>query len=387
MGQRIPAMTHHQRFYLNGAFALAAICLSLPTAAAQPAPDRPPHLNRNVLDILPQAARLPENPAAAGELLTLTLTLNWSDPAGFEAFGQAFDDPASPDYRRVIGVDELSSRFSPTQAGYDAVMVYLEAQGFTLVQGSPDRLTITVTGTRAQAESAFAVHIGDYQIGNRRFHAIDSEPVLPAGLDTIVGSISGLSNLARPRMNASPSPATSASIAAAYNSAGLPPGINGAGQTIGLVEFDSYVASDVSNWLATVGLPASLINQVTISYVASTVAASGCAPGSGCGTTEVLLDIAAALDMAQASRVVVYIASASTDMITAVTAALNGVRTASGGSGGTVSLSWSACEKETTNATMDSMESLLKGYSYTGTTLFASTGDNGSTCVAPGSMI
>jgi hypothetical protein len=164
------------------------------------------------------------------------------------------------------------------------VLDWLNQNGFSLTQGSDNRLTLTVSGTRGQAEHAFGVTIDDYLMGTRQFHAIDTDPSIPAALAPWIRSVTGFSNLARPRPALSPQ-----TIAQAYNgtltpggalpgtgSGVLPPGINGAGQTIAVIEYDSFFPSDVSFWLAQVGLPATLINQVTTVPVSKGTSPSGC---------------------------------------------------------------------------------------------------------------
>ena len=80
----------------------------------------------------------------------------------------------------------------------------------------------------------------------------------------------------------------------------------------------------MSDWLASAGLPASLIKQVSRYPVNGGTGASGCNPSKpGCGTTEVLLDIAAALGMAPGAKVVVFDAPLGTDPLTVVNSAIS----------------------------------------------------------------
>ena len=73
-----------------------------------------------------------------------------------------------------------------------------EANDSALVEGSADRLTITVRGTRHLAERVFALHIHDYESGRRWFFANDSNPAIAAPLAQNIQGIIGLSNLAVP---------------------------------------------------------------------------------------------------------------------------------------------------------------------------------------------
>jgi hypothetical protein len=153
----------------------------------------------HVLPALAQAkAVLSQSKIAADEPLTLTLVLRRADQSGFERYLRDVYNPSSTNYRRFLTQSELSDRFGPSRDAYDGVLSYLQDHGFTLVKGSANRLTLTVRGTRAQAERTFAIHIGDYKIGDTTFYANDSNPQLPMALASRVRAVSGLSNLAKP---------------------------------------------------------------------------------------------------------------------------------------------------------------------------------------------
>ena len=156
--------------------------------------------------------------------------LNLSDQAGFEAFGKDFNDPNSPNFHKPITAADFTARFGPTQQAYDSVLAYLQQNGFTLAMGSSNRRTLTVAGTRAQAEAALT-SIGDYQLGSRAFCAIATDPAIPAEIAPLIGGVSGLSNLGLPSGPFTPlTPAScdglqrrSPDAAGSTNTGGLPP--------------------------------------------------------------------------------------------------------------------------------------------------------------------
>ena len=245
-----------------------------------------------------------------------------------------------------------------------------------------------MTGTRAQAQKAFNVAIGDYQLGTRTFHAVAGDPSVPGAVAPLIAAVAGLNNLAVPTPAFSPFPFTPNSIATAYNgtltaagktnSTGLPPGLDGKGQTIGLIEFDGFNYSDVSNWLSFAGLPSGLIKQVSATAINGGTGPSGCTQyQNGCGTTEVLLDIEAALGIAQGANIVVFDAPSGTDLADAINQAGNYLTY---GSGGTLSMSWNVCEDDISPSDESSIDSVLSDFTAWGITLFVATGDNGSTC-------
>jgi hypothetical protein len=130
--------------------------------------------------------------------LTLTVVLNRTDQQGFEAFLRGVQNAQSPSYRRYLRPGEQADHFGPSQPEYVAVLGWLRQNGFTLVEGSANRLTLTVSAARAQAENAFGIRIGDYQVGDKIFYANDREPAVPAKIAPYVQAVIGLSNLGKP---------------------------------------------------------------------------------------------------------------------------------------------------------------------------------------------
>src|SRR5262249_31694376 len=151
-----------------------------------------------VLEALKGANPLPPGPGADAEPVTLTIVLNRADQAGFDRYLRDVYDPQSANFRQFLDQRELAARFGPTQEAYDAVLDYLRQSGLQFVQGAPNRMTLTVRGTRAQTERTFKFAIRDYQMGNRQFYANDRDPLLPAELAREVQAIAGFSSAPAP---------------------------------------------------------------------------------------------------------------------------------------------------------------------------------------------
>src|SRR5439155_25393126 len=83
--------------------------------------------------------------------LTLTVVLNRTDQEGFDEFLRGVQDPQSPTYRHYLSPREQAERFGPSSQAYRAVLAWLRRNDFTLVEGSANRLTLTVRGTRESA--------------------------------------------------------------------------------------------------------------------------------------------------------------------------------------------------------------------------------------------
>ncbi len=145
---------------------------------------------------LTHAVSAPVPPPAT---LNLTLTLRRDDEAGFQTYLRDVYDPKSPDFHHFLSQAQIAERFGPSVRAYDEVADYLRAQNFSTVERSVNRLTLTVTAARNDAERTFDLRVGSYISDARTFYANDRDPALPAALASRVQAISGLSSLAQPR--------------------------------------------------------------------------------------------------------------------------------------------------------------------------------------------
>jgi subtilase family serine protease len=131
--------------------------------------------------------------------MTLTLTLNRDDQAGFERYLRDVYDRGSPNYLHFLTQAQLAGRFGPSARGYAELSEYLRARGFRVARRSKNRLTLTVSASRATVERVLQVEIHDFRMGDSVFYASTLDPALPRALAARVMAINGLSSLAQPR--------------------------------------------------------------------------------------------------------------------------------------------------------------------------------------------
>lgn len=400
------------RVTLFVAAALAALCAAFATnatvradaIAAQAAPSGRVALAGHVLQALTTATLdSSKSKAITGdEPLTLTVVLNRSDPDGFAAYLADVYDPASPAFRQFLTPTQVSDRFGPHQADYDAVKEYFTQYGFMVDVESANRMTVSVRGTRSNAANALAVEFGDYTIDQRKFFANATQPRLPAPLASRVHAVAGLNDLAAPQpLYAAIIMAfcnVSSYLSLYFNEAGRvaiylkclkdhkvsppagvlaapdppPPawqGVDGTGQKIGVVAFDTFQTSDVANYFALAGIPAAKISNVTSVHINGGAAA-------GPNQSEVLLDIALIMSNASGAQIAVYDAPIGSGG--SYQAVFNAMI-----SGGVtiISNSWAYCEDQTTLADVQSIEAILQTAAASGISAFSAAGDRGSTCL------
>lgn len=398
--------------------------------AAQSAELARTRLAGHMVEIPGAASVVAAKAGSADESLPITVTLRRTDPAGFEHYLSEVYNPASPQFRRFLTPAQVSDRFGPSVADYAEVRRYLAESGLAPVADSNNRMTLTVSATRSTIERALDITIKDYLLpataarAERRFHANASDPALPADIAARIEAISGLSNLARPARTQSavanssgvqpqialtrafckgfvsfafwaaqkPTPdeftkfcdslgQSSGSNGAGSGSAGgsiisvpqgvIPPWtqIDGSGQTIGLVQFDTFNPVDVADYLALLGLPGTLLNNLSEVHVNGGASA-------GPDQAEVLLDIDFIMPVARGAQLIVY--DAPFTGAGSFQAVFNRMLT---DGVDIISNSWAYCEDQTTLADVQGINSILASAAASGVSVFNAAGDSGTTCL------
>jgi hypothetical protein len=232
---------------------------------------------------------------------------------------QQIYDPASPNYHRYLTPEQFTERFGPTEQDYQALIDFVKANGLAVTGSHPGRVLLDVKGSVADIEKIFQLTMRVYQHPTeaRTFYAPDVEPSLDLAVPVL--NISGLNNYTVPHpkqlirrpsskaKNATPNDGsgpngeyTGYDFRAAYLPGGT--GLTGAGQVVGLLEFDGYYANDITMYETTNGLP-----SVTLANVLLDGFNGVPTTGANSGNNEVALDIEMAISMAPGlSKVIVY---------------------------------------------------------------------------------
>ncbi|MEI6605791.1 MAG: YDG domain-containing protein, partial [Verrucomicrobiota bacterium] len=265
------------------------------------------------------AALRPVDRPPAAQRLHLAISLPSRDPIGLKNLIEDLYNPASPNYQHYLTPAQFTEKFGPTEQDYQTVVDFTRANGLKVTSTHPNRLLLEVDGAIPDIETAFHVTLRNYQHPHegRKFYAPDTEPLLDLAVP--ISSISGLDNYSIPHPNhkikplnatASVTPNAGSAPGGAYGGgdfrAAYVPGttLTGAGQSVGLLQFDGYYASDIAAYKTQFGLPdVPLIN----------VAVNGGFPTPSTGNGEVCLDIEMVLAMAPGvSSIYVYMAPNST---------------------------------------------------------------------------
>ncbi|MGA2854770.1 MAG: protease pro-enzyme activation domain-containing protein, partial [Verrucomicrobiota bacterium] len=226
-------------------------------------------------------------------------------------------DPASPNYHHYLTPEQFAEQFGPAEKDYQAVIAFAKANGLRVTTTHPNRVLLDVSGSVADVERALHVTMHTYlhPAENRTFYAPDTEPALDLSVPIL--HISGLNDFSLPRPRFVTKPLAGSQNESPNADTGSGPGgsfmgndfraayapdttLNGTGQTVGLLQFDGYSASDISYYENLAGLPNVPLQNVLID------GATG-APSRSGGQIEVSLDIEMAISMAPGlSKVIVY---------------------------------------------------------------------------------
>jgi kumamolisin len=156
-------------------------------------------------------------------------------------------------------------------------------------------------------------------------------------------------------------------VAALY---AFPTGVNGAGQTIGLIELGGgYNTSDITTYFQGLGLTPPTVAAVSVDGGAN-------APGDPSGADgEVALDIQVAGSIANGARIAVYFAP-NTDQgfIDAITTAVHDTTNAPS----VISISWGGPESSWAQSSVTALDDACQSAAALGVTITVACGDNGS---------
>ncbi|MFN2562582.1 MAG: protease pro-enzyme activation domain-containing protein [Jatrophihabitans sp.] len=130
--------------------------------------------------------------APASAPVNVRVYLNWRNPAGVEQTARAVSTPGSSQYRKFLTPAQFRAQFAPSQASVTAVQQFLHGAGFSIVNTPANNHFVAAEGTVAQAQSAFAVKLGEYAFAGQTLRAPESAVSVPSSLAGVVQGVTGL---------------------------------------------------------------------------------------------------------------------------------------------------------------------------------------------------
>ncbi|HEY2001175.1 MAG TPA: protease pro-enzyme activation domain-containing protein [Acidobacteriaceae bacterium] len=292
----------------------------------------------------------PVDAGAPASRVLLLLKRPAEQEAALQQFIAEVHSPGTASYHHWLTPAQLGGQFGPADSDVQAVVAWLQSQGFAVAKVSQAKTTIEFSGTAGQIESAFATKIHSFQLDGVTHIANIVDPQIPAALAPVIAGISPLNDF-RPKpmhtvplsRSATPAPTsanpramsiqpagnqpnltvpkssgtgndyflTPADVATIYNTPNSALNKNhtgslnltGSGVTIGIAGDSNVDLSNVANYRSLFGLPAHT----------PTVTIDGSDPGTGSGDeVEALLDLEVASAVAPDAALNLYISQDTT---------------------------------------------------------------------------
>ncbi len=301
------------------------------------------------------------------EVVHATLVLRRrSEPGASEAFA----GPHAVRHSR----EEYGVIHGTAPADMSAIEAFAHEFGLTITQLSQARRSVVLSGTAGNMQRAFETKLAYYHSPRGTYRGRTGPVMIPESLQAMLTAVLGLDNrpVAKPHLRVRaaqpPGSLTPPQVARLYN---FPTGVNGAGQTIGIIELGGgYTTADLKTYFQSLGIAAPVVTSVSVDGGVNQPGADQNADG------EVMLDIEVAGAVAPGARIVVYFAPNSDqgfhDAIT--TAVHDSVNKPS-----VISISWGGPEDTWTQQSSDAMLQAVTDAAAIGVTITAAAGDDGYT--------
>jgi subtilase family serine protease len=257
-------------------------------------------------------------------IIQLNVSLPLRNPEELQSLLKDLYDPKSFNYHHFLTPEQFTEEFGPSAEDYQTLMNFLVSNGFQIVNVHSSHMLVGVTGTVAAIRKTFHVNLNNYgRPDGSVFRSPDAEPSLD--MDLPVLSITGLDNYARPsrKLHKMSNPENSivensrtkngTGLGGLYQGMdfrdayvpGLSASTNGAGQRIGLVEFNGFYLADINKYLSTCDptFTATAPESILVDGYNGVPSLADCGP-DGCDNDEVSLDIEMAMSMAPGAQVV-----------------------------------------------------------------------------------
>jgi kumamolisin len=321
-------------------------------------------------------------PANPNEKVDITIRLRSRAGKKPAVSSDTFRQP--PTERKILSRDEYEKSHGADPASIAQVEAFARDNGLTVVEKSPSRRTVILSGTVAAVNKAFAVELKQYEHPTAgRYRGRTGSIQIPQNLKDHIEGVFGLDNRPqakphfrrrRARAGAKPHAAgtsfTPLQMASLYN---FPTNSDGSGECIAIIELGGgFVQSDLTNYFNQLNLPKS--PKVTAISVGNGQNLPTGNPNGPDG--EVMLDIEVAGSIAPGAHIIVYFAE-NTDagFLNAITTAVHDKTN----NPSIVSISWGSAESDWTTQAMTTMDEAFQAAAAMGVSVCVASGDNGST--------
>lgn len=380
-------MRRTTRYFLGlaGASALALVLIGHALATRTTAANGPVPLPQSIPPAV--AGATSGAPLAASTPLTITVALRTTDAAALARFTAAVATPGNPLFRHFLTPAAFAAAFAPPPTAVGAVRTWLTSSGWRITQERSGGLFISATGTAAQAQATFGVHLWQF-LGKdgAPFYSNADAVLVPAALAPSILAVAGLDSAPRahpqyvfPKDHHAPQRDNAASCPTASSSSFIPAQLAKAYEfptvaaahpaRLAMVELDGYIPGDISAF-ARCFMPG--VNTATL--VQPRLVDTKTALPAGDGAVEVELDIEIALGLVPGlTGMDVYEAPNTGAGWLDVFAAI-----ANDNRDGTVSVSWGSCEGNLAGGQAEAENVVFQQMVAQGQGVYVAAGDTGA---------
>ncbi|HTJ30935.1 MAG TPA: S53 family peptidase [Acidobacteriaceae bacterium] len=284
---------------------------------------------------------------------------------------------------RHLSHDEFAAAYGADPDHLGRVKAFAAALNLTVIEHGHElaRRTVKLQGTIADLENAFGTSLQSYDSPRGHYRGRTGEITIPADLADVVQAVFGLDNrpVAKPhfrRRSAKAMPHAAPARNLSYSPVQVaqlyqfPTNVNGAGQTIGIIELGGgYQPADITNYFQSLGINAPTVTSVSVDGGTN----SPTTPDSADG--EVLLDIEVAGAVAPGAKIVVYF---TTNTAQGFQDALSTAIHDTTNNPSVISISWGAPEDAWTSQFKTSFDQVAQEAAALGVTITVAAGDDGS---------
>ena len=294
-----------------------------------------------------------------------------------------FHSDQVPAKRKYLTREVYADKHGADPADIAKVESFAKANGLIVVESSPARRSVFLSGTTANFAKAFVATIQQHEHDGGTYRGRTGTLSIPAELAPIVEGVFGIDNRPvdkphfqrqmpqhgigiQPHAGARDS-FTPPDLAKLYN---FPTGLDCCGQCIGIIELGGGSrGADIKAYFQKLGLPVPQVKTVSVDGGANDPSTADSADG------EVMLDIEVAAAIAPKALIAVYFAP-NTDkgFLDAVTLAVHDTTNKPS----VISISWGGPESNWTEQAMTSFDQALQTAAALGVTVCCASGDNGS---------
>jgi len=286
---------------------------------------------------------------------------------------------------RHLSQEEFSDKYGADPTSFDHLRVFAHKHGLTVDEGASSlaRRTMVLRGPASKMAAAFGVTLNDYEKEGNKFHSYTGTISILQEYAEPVEAVLGLDNhpIAKPHVRIldqqkkaepkqDPAQMTSFNPPQVAQLYSFPGGVNGAGQTIGILELGGgYNAGDLSSYFAGLGIAEPQVTAVSVDGATNS-------PNDPNADGEVALDIEVAGSIAPGANIAVYFTTnTSQGFLDALTTAIHDTVN---GPPSIVSISWGSAESNWTAQSMTAFDEACQSAAALGITITVASGDNGS---------